>query len=119
MSEAWWTTEKGLLPNFIKRERINQTDPFFVVANPEAVVLELSYADVDNAANRAAWFLSKNLAQDEEKFFYMGRMDLRYYIWALGAMKAGKCVGFGRVLTRTAVLLTHQLRPYYPHPATQ
>lgn len=92
MSDIWWTTEKGLLPNFIKRERLNQTEPFFVVANPEGVVLELSYADVDNAANRAAWFLSKNLAQEEEKFFYMGRMDLRYYIWALGAMKAGKCV---------------------------
>lgn len=91
MSDIWWTTEKGLLPNFIKRERINQTEPFFVVTNPESVDLELSYADVDNAANRAAWFLSKNLAKDEEKFFYMGRMDLRYYIWALGAMKAGKC----------------------------
>lgn len=92
MSDIWWTTEKGLLPNFIKRERINQTEPFFVVANPEGIALELSYADIDNAANRAAWFLSKNLAQDEEKFFYMGRMDLRYYIWALAAMKAGKCV---------------------------
>lgn len=67
------------------------------MTNPESVVLELSYADVDNAANRAAWFLSKNMAQDEEKFFYMGRMDLRYYIWALGAMKAGKCVGFNCV----------------------
>ncbi|KAI3395952.1 hypothetical protein diail_663 [Diaporthe ilicicola] len=92
MSEQWWTTEKGLLPNFIKRERLNRTEPFFVVANPEAIVLELSYADVDNAANRAAWFLSKTLGQDEDKVFYMGRMDLRYYMWALGAMKAGKCV---------------------------
>lgn len=94
MSDIWWSTEKGLLPNFIKRERINQTEPFFVVANPEVIALELSYADIDNAANRAAWFLSKNLAQDEEKFFYMGRMDLRYYIWALAAMKSGKCVWF-------------------------
>lgn len=92
MSGTWWSTEKGLLPNFIKRERLNQTEPFFMVVSPEGVVLELSYADVDNAANRAAWFLSNNLAQDEEKVFYMGRMDLRYYIWALGAMKAGKCV---------------------------
>lgn len=80
------------MPNFIKRERMGWTNPFLVVADAEGIVDELTFADIDNATNRAAWFLSQNLAQDEDKFYYMGRLDLRYYIWLFAAMKAGKCV---------------------------
>ncbi|ROV99471.1 hypothetical protein VMCG_06316 [Cytospora schulzeri] len=86
-----WTTERGLLPNIIK-QRISQPEPFFVFATPEGETEELTFADIDNASNRAAWFLSKNLTEDEEKFYYMGRMDIRYFIWVLAAMKSGKCV---------------------------
>ncbi|KUI69090.1 Linear gramicidin synthase subunit D [Cytospora mali] len=86
-----WTTERGLLPNIIKQRR-SQTEPFFRFVSPEEGVVEaLTFTDIDNASNRAAWFLSKNLAHDEEKFFYMGRMDIRYFVWILAAMKAGKC----------------------------
>lgn len=93
-SNGWWTTERGLLPNLIRREKIQQTTPFIVLANPEGVVYEFTYADIENASNRAAWLLEKTLAPDEEKVLYMGRMDLRYFIWAIAAMKAGKCVSF-------------------------
>ncbi|ROW05088.1 hypothetical protein VSDG_00583 [Cytospora chrysosperma] len=86
-----WTTERGLLPNIVK-QRISQPEPFLVFATPEGELEELTFADIDNASNRAAWFLTKNLAQDEEKFYYMGRMDIRYFIWVLAAMKTGKCV---------------------------
>ena len=90
-----WTTERGLLPNIVK-ERRSQTEPFLVISGPKGVVEEVTFAQLDNASNRAAWFLSKNLDKDEDKFFYMGRMDVRYPIWALGAMKAGKCVSEAR-----------------------
>lgn len=91
-SSGWWTTERGLLPNLIRREKIQETTPFIVLANPEGIVYEFTYADIENASNRAAWLLEKATTPDEEKVFYMGRMDLRYLIWAIAAMKAGKCV---------------------------
>lgn len=94
---SWCTTERGLLPNLIRREKIHQKEPFIVLANPEGIVHEYTYADIENASNRAAWFLEKTMAPEEEKVFYMGRMDLRYYVWMIAAMKAGKCVSlFGR-----------------------
>lgn len=93
MAESWWTTERGLLPNFIK-QKAAQTTPFFVLASPERVVDQFTYADIDNLTNRAAWFLRNTLGEDEEKFFYMGRTDLRYFIWVIAAMKAGKCVSY-------------------------
>lgn len=91
-AQSWWTTERGLLPNLIKKERLTQTTPIFVLASPEGIVEQFTYADVENLTNRAAWFLRNALDEDEEKFFYMGRGDLRYYIWVIAAMKAGKCV---------------------------
>ncbi|KAJ4419465.1 putative NRPS-like protein biosynthetic cluster [Gnomoniopsis sp. IMI 355080] len=91
-SNDWWTTERGLLPNLIRREKVQQKTPFIVLANPEGIVYEFTHADIENASNRAAWLLEKTLAPDEEKVLYMGRMDLRYLIWAIAAMKAGKCV---------------------------
>lgn len=90
-SSSSWTTENGLLPNLIK-QRKSQVEPYFVFANAEGITEELTFTDIDNASDRAAWFLTKNLAEDEKKFFYMGRMDIRYFIWVLAAMKTGKCV---------------------------
>lgn len=63
------------------------------VVSPDGGLEHLSVDDVYNASNRAAWFLHRHLARDEEKFFYMGPNDIRYVIWILGAMKSGKCVG--------------------------
>lgn len=94
-----WTSERGLLPRIIK-QRIGQQDPFLVLITPEGEREELTFADIDNASNRAAWFLTKNLAEDEQKFYYMGRMDIRYFIWVLAAMKTGKCVSTTPSTTR-------------------
>ncbi|ROW14073.1 hypothetical protein VPNG_04087 [Cytospora leucostoma] len=90
MASQWWTTENGLLPNVIK-QRKSQVEPYFVFANAEGITEELTFTDIDNASDRAAWFLTKNLAEDEKKFFYMGRVDIRYFIWVVAAMKTGKC----------------------------
>lgn len=86
-----YTTETGLLPNVIK-QRKSQVEPFFIFADAEGQTEEITFADIDNASNRAAWFLTKNLAEDEVKFYYMGRMDIRYFVWVVAAMKTGKCV---------------------------
>ncbi|KAI1310704.1 hypothetical protein F5Y03DRAFT_345330 [Xylaria venustula] len=85
----YWTTD-DLLPNFIQKLR-KRTRPFVSVVTPDGGLEHISIQDVHNASNRAAWFLRRNLAGDEEKFLYMGPNDIRYLIWVLGAMKAGKC----------------------------
>ncbi|KAI0872127.1 hypothetical protein GGS24DRAFT_491690 [Hypoxylon argillaceum] len=85
-----WTTD-DLLLNLIQKLR-KRTRPFVSVVSPDGGLEHLSVDDVYNASNRAAWFLHRHLARDEEKFFYMGPNDIRYVIWILGAMKSGKCV---------------------------
>jgi len=50
----------------------------------------LTFRDLENLSNKAAWFLDKNI--QEEKFLYMGPSDIRYLIWVLAAMKTRKCV---------------------------
>lgn len=62
------------------------------VVSPDGGLENLSFEDVHNASNRAAWFLHRSLERDDEKFLYMGPNDVRYLIWILGAMKLGKCV---------------------------
>ncbi|KAI0518085.1 hypothetical protein F5B22DRAFT_645335 [Xylaria bambusicola] len=86
----YWTTD-DLLPNIIRRLR-DRTRPFVSVVAPDGRLEHISVQDVHNASNRAAWFLRRSLARDDEKFLYMGPNDIRYLIWILGAMKAGKCV---------------------------
>lgn len=90
--DSWWTTERGLLPNLIRRERLNLKAPFLTLAGPHGIEAEYTYADFNNFANRAAWFLQDHLEKDEAKFYYMGRLDVRYYVWVFAAMKLGKCV---------------------------
>lgn len=90
--ESWWTTERGLLPNLIRRERLHLQPPFLTLVGPDGILAAYTYADLDNFANRAAWFLQRHLEHDEARFYYMGRLDVRYYVWLLAAMKMGKCV---------------------------
>ncbi|KAI1122652.1 hypothetical protein F5Y10DRAFT_253719 [Nemania abortiva] len=85
-----WTTD-DLLPNLIQKLR-KRTRPFASVVTPEGELEHISFDDIHNVSNRAAWFLHRTLERDEEKFFYMGPNDIRYLIWVLGAMKSGKCV---------------------------
>lgn len=94
-SNGWWNTERGLFPNLL-RSKVRDTTPFIVLAGPEGIDYEFTYADIENASNRAAWLLEETVPPEEDKVLYMGRMDLRYFIWTIAAMKTGKCVGFYR-----------------------
>lgn len=85
-----WATD-DLLPNLIQRFR-KRARPLASVVSPDGGLEHLSFEDVHNASNRAAWFLHRTLEKDDEIFFYMGPNDVRYLIWILGAMKSGKCV---------------------------
>ncbi|KAI1321521.1 hypothetical protein F5Y16DRAFT_388734 [Xylariaceae sp. FL0255] len=81
-----------LYPNVIRR-RAQQGNLFATIVDPsgQTDLQYLTYADIENASNRAAWFLDQNL-KNEIKVYYMGPNDIRYPIWVIGGMKAGKCV---------------------------
>ena len=78
-----------LWPNAI-RSRVAEKRPYVKVVNVNGQVQDVTFADLENASNRAAQFLEQNCPYDT--FAYMGPSDLRYMIWAIGAMKSGKCV---------------------------
>jgi acyl-coenzyme A synthetase/AMP-(fatty) acid ligase len=86
----WWTTD-DLCPNIVRRLR-KRTRPFVSIVSPDGGLDHISVKQLHDVSDQAAWFLSRNLERDEEKFFYMGPNDIRYLIWTLGAMKAAKCV---------------------------
>ncbi|KAI1422530.1 hypothetical protein F5Y12DRAFT_717225 [Xylaria sp. FL1777] len=84
-----WTTD-DLLPNIIQTLR-KRTRPLVSVVAPDGRLEHISVEDLHNASNKAAWILQRSLEKHEERFLYMGPSDIRYLIWVLGAMKAGKC----------------------------
>ncbi|KAI1504530.1 hypothetical protein F5X99DRAFT_371308 [Biscogniauxia marginata] len=83
---------EALYPNAIRRQ-LSRTRPFATIVSVDGKCQDLSFAELDNVTNRAAWFLDEHLQQDE-KVLYMGPSDIRYLIWVLAAMKTGKCVLF-------------------------
>ncbi|KAI1376525.1 acetyl-CoA synthetase-like protein [Hypoxylon crocopeplum] len=93
-----------LIPHVVKR-RINQKRPLIKIGHPDRDPIEITFAVLDNAVNRAAWFLTKNLAKDEEKFVWMSKSDARYIIWAIAAMKTGKVVVFPSLSNRVSANL--------------
>ncbi|KAH7304017.1 hypothetical protein B0I35DRAFT_153685 [Stachybotrys elegans] len=82
-------TTDNLWPNAIK-SRLGK--PYAVIVSPDGQLESFGFADLENASNRAAWFLEENCK--DGMFFYMGPSDLRYMVWVLAAMKTGKCVVF-------------------------
>ncbi|KAI8958908.1 acetyl-CoA synthetase-like protein [Daldinia sp. FL1419] len=79
-----------LIPNVIKR-RITQKRPFIKICHPDRAPIEVTFAILDNAVNRAAWFLTEHLPSDEY-FIWMSQSDARYIVWIIAAMKTGKVV---------------------------
>ncbi|RYO89870.1 hypothetical protein DL766_010401 [Monosporascus sp. MC13-8B] len=79
---------ENLWPNAI-RSRVSNTRPYATVVNVNGQCQDVTFSDLENASNRAAWFLDQNCPDDT--FIYMGPSDLRYIIWVLAAMKTGKC----------------------------
>ncbi|KAI5867331.1 acetyl-CoA synthetase-like protein [Durotheca rogersii] len=88
-----------LVPDIVRR-RISQTRPLIIISHPNREPIRVTYAVLDNAVNRAAWFLEQNLSADEETFIWMSQSDVRYLIWALAAMKTGKAVVFPSLSNR-------------------
>ncbi|KAL7625710.1 hypothetical protein AAE478_004932 [Parahypoxylon ruwenzoriense] len=93
-----------LMPNLVKK-RISQTRPLVIISHPEREPIEVTFAVLDNAVNRAAWFITENLPEDEETFIWMSQSDARYVIWALAAMKTGKVVVFPSLSNRVSANL--------------
>ncbi|OTA87300.1 hypothetical protein M434DRAFT_140193 [Hypoxylon sp. CO27-5] len=88
-----------LIPHVVKR-RINQKRPLLKIIHPDRDPIEITFALFDNAINRAAWFLTKNLTPDEEIFIWMSQSDPRYIIFEIAAMKTGKVVVFPSLSNR-------------------
>ncbi|KAI1136522.1 hypothetical protein F5Y05DRAFT_420244 [Hypoxylon sp. FL0543] len=82
-------TTPNLVPNIIRRQ-LHRKKPFATIVGIDGVVQDISFFDLENASNRASWFLVENV--EDENVFYMGPNDIRYLIWVLAAMKTGKCV---------------------------
>ena len=59
--------------------------------NYDAGFRRVTYRELSNAVNGAAWWLSKSLGQGEsfETLAYIGLWDIRYVVLLLAAVKAG------------------------------
>ncbi|KAI1384255.1 uncharacterized protein F4822DRAFT_64821 [Hypoxylon trugodes] len=86
-----FATTENLLPNIIRRQK-SRTRPFASIVGVEGVIRNVTFSDLENASNRAAWYLHKNIADDQ--VLYMGPNDIRYLIWVIAAVKTRKCVLF-------------------------
>ncbi|KAI1409283.1 hypothetical protein F5Y13DRAFT_203712 [Hypoxylon sp. FL1857] len=84
-----FTTTQDLVPNIIRRQ-LHRARPFANIVGIDGAIKEISFSDLENASNRAAWYLDEKIADDN--VFYMGPNDMRYLIWVLAAIKTGKCV---------------------------
>ncbi|KAL2062092.1 hypothetical protein VTL71DRAFT_6358 [Oculimacula yallundae] len=92
---------KRLLPQIIdQRARERHVRPFAMY--PKSTDLSagwhfISFAQVANAVNQLAWWLDSEMPGQEEKenpFAYFGPNDLRYIIFLIAVMKAGRRVLF-------------------------
>ncbi|KAI0024878.1 hypothetical protein F4780DRAFT_794022 [Xylariomycetidae sp. FL0641] len=94
-------TTKALLPNTLKHRQA-RVRPYATIVDADGKCHDLTFGDIDNASNRAAWFLDRAL-KGEEKFIYKGPNDVRTLIWALAAMKTCKCAVFSMPQNSLAV----------------
>ncbi|KAI1634796.1 hypothetical protein F4809DRAFT_651608 [Biscogniauxia mediterranea] len=82
-------TTEYLVPNILRRQQ-HRSKPYATIIGTEGVQRHIKYSDIENASNRASWFLAEKVADD--KVLYMGSNDIRYLIWIIAAIKTGKCV---------------------------
>ncbi|KAI0603097.1 hypothetical protein F4775DRAFT_532129 [Biscogniauxia sp. FL1348] len=82
-------TTEYLVPNIIRRQQ-HRSKPYATIVGTEGVHRHIKYSDLENASNRASWFLAEKVVDD--KVLYMGSNDIRYLIWIVAAIKTGKCV---------------------------
>jgi acyl-CoA synthetase (AMP-forming)/AMP-acid ligase II len=95
------TTEVGqlgqrLIPSLVEYRA--QTEPHHIwayVARSAQVSVdgfrEVTFQDLANAINRAAWWLEDRLGKpsDFETIAYLGPSDIRYYIFLIASVKVG------------------------------
>ncbi|KAI1081553.1 male sterility protein-domain-containing protein [Whalleya microplaca] len=86
-----FNTTEQLIPNVIRRKQ-TRSRPLATVVSVDGTQQHITFANLENYSNRAAWFLNNYV--DDETFFYMGPSDIRYLIWVIAAVKTGKCVVF-------------------------
>jgi acyl-CoA synthetase (AMP-forming)/AMP-acid ligase II len=113
---------KRLLPHIVdERARSGYQRPFALY--PHSKVLgegfrAVSYAQLANAVNRAAWWLEAKITRDEEKekpVAYLGPNDLRYIIFLLATMKTGRKVNY-ELCTRLGSENTERNADFVPFP---
>lgn len=93
------TFGRRLLPHIIdERARVGYDRPYALYPrnkNPNNGFRSISYSQIANAINRAAWWLEGILGNEEEKensFVYLGPNDLRYVILVVATMKTERKV---------------------------
>ena len=93
------TFGKRLLPHIVdERARTGYERPFALYPHskvPGQGFKSVSYAQVANAVNRAAWWLDLSIPKNGEREFpvaYLGPNDLRYIVFVLATMKTGRKV---------------------------
>ncbi|KAI1262495.1 hypothetical protein F5Y18DRAFT_397366 [Xylariaceae sp. FL1019] len=80
-----------LIPNVIRRRQHDQSRPFVIILSVNGSRQAISFQDLENCSNRAAWILD---SLPDRRMLYMGPNDIRYAIWLIAAIKANKCVVF-------------------------
>lgn len=84
-------TTDNLLPNVIRRHQY-RARRYATIVGIDGAQQDVSFSDLGNSSNRAAWFLAEKVA--DENVFYMEPNDIRYLIWVIAAIKTGKCVSY-------------------------
>lgn len=88
----------SLLPQHVDKLATiaSHTRPWALIgrsANPSDGFRSISYAQLSNAVNRAAWWLEANLlAEKDAPCAYLGPNDIRYAILALATIKTRRKV---------------------------
>ena len=90
---------RRLFPHIVdKRARTGYERPFGLyprTTDPSNGFRAVSYAQLANAVNRAAWWLDQALGEagnEDCAFAYFGPTDLRYVVFVLAGMKTGRKV---------------------------
>ncbi|KAI3317133.1 hypothetical protein HD806DRAFT_551096 [Xylariaceae sp. AK1471] len=88
IERTMFRTTQDLIPNVIRRQK-GRSRPYATIVGVDGSRQVVTFADLENWSNRAAWFLDKLPGQ---QVLYMGPNDIRYALWAIAAIKTGKCV---------------------------
>jgi hypothetical protein len=97
-------SKPNLFPHVVK-EKAAAGKIFGYVASLDGAPEEVSYQRLNNAVDRAARFIEKNMPPDEKVFAWLGKMDFRYTVWMVAASKTGRIVGKLSRLSYTAFLI--------------